>query len=78
MILRGREIADAAIKAAIDHGRTELHYAEWYDLLRRDGYLVAGAKPLDTFLVALTRHPRIESAGARTGVYRIVEAAMSG
>lgn len=75
VVLRGRSIVEHAITAAGEHGRTELHYTEWYELLRRDGYIVAGEKPLDTFLVALTRHPRVESAGARSGVYRIVEVA---
>jgi len=64
-----------AIEVARAHGRTELHYQELHRLMREDGYVVVGAKPLDSLLVALSRHPGIESAGARSGVYRIVEAA---
>ncbi len=73
VLLRGRRIAEAAIEVARDHGRTELHYREWFDLVRRAGHLIGGADPQASFLTALHRHPGIESVGGRTGLWRVPE-----
>ena len=71
--LRGRAISDIAVQVARGFGRHELHYREWYELVRQAGYLVASHDPTAAFLTALTRDPRIERVGARTGIYRIAE-----
>lgn len=49
----------------------EIHYREWFDLIREEGYEVTGRKPLGTFLSLLNRSSVVESAGPRTGRYRL-------
>ncbi len=73
VLLRGLRIADAALEVAREHGRRELHYREWFELVRRAGYLIGGANPEASFLTALHRHPAVESVGDRTGLWRIPE-----
>lgn len=75
VVVAGQEIARAAVECAIDHGRSELGYREWFQLFRSDGYIIESADPLAVFLTALTRSDRVERVGERTGVYRIAEEA---
>lgn len=49
----------------------EIHYREWFDLLREQGFEVAGKNPLATFLAQLNRSRAIERVGHRTGRYRL-------
>jgi len=71
--LRGRRFEEVAIEVlAAERGReTEVHYREWFELLRADGHLVAGKEPLNTFLAQINRSPAVESVGRRTGRYRL-------
>jgi hypothetical protein len=55
--------------------RAEIHYRQWFDLIREEGYEVTGRNPLGTFLSLLSRSSRVESAGPRTGRYRLRQVA---
>jgi hypothetical protein len=69
--LTGRQIALTALDVAHAHGRTELHYRDWYELFRQAGHLIDSADPEAVFLTAISRFPGIAAAGARSGVYRV-------
>lgn len=71
--LRGRAIGDIAVTVAGERGRREMHYREWYELVRQSGYLIASRDPEAAFLTALTRDARLERVGSRTGIYRLRE-----
>lgn len=72
--LRGRDVATVALDlwARSDrHVGSWLHYTQWFELVQgRDGVLIAGDDPLATFLTAISRDPRIEGKGRRSGLYR--------
>lgn len=55
--------------------RAEIHYREWFDLIREEGYEVTGRNPLGTFLSQLNRSSVVESVGQRTGRYRLLQVA---
>lgn len=71
--LRGRRLEAVAIELlAKERGEAaEVHYREWFELLRAHGHLVAGKKPIDTFLAQLGRSENVESMGRRSGLYRL-------
>jgi hypothetical protein len=75
--LRGRRLEETAIAVlANERGRgAEIHYREWFELLRSSGHLVAGKDPLNTFLTQINRSASIEKVGRRTGRYRLSAAA---
>lgn len=54
-----------------DGGKAEIHYREWFDLLRSEGHEIAGKNPLGTFLAQLNRSRAVERMGTRTGRYRL-------
>jgi hypothetical protein len=71
--LRGRkleEIAIAVFSEASDPGE-EIHYRAWFEMLRARGYLVAGKRPVDTFLAQINRSASVERVGRRSGLYRL-------
>jgi len=70
--LQGAAIREAAVRALIAAGVTTrpLHYREWFDLLSRQGFAVAGKRPEATFLTQLGRSPVVRRAGS-AGVYTI-------
>ncbi|HEX2233809.1 MAG TPA: hypothetical protein VHG69_10645 [Thermoleophilaceae bacterium] len=75
--LRGRRLEEVAI-AVLAEGRgrgAEIHYREWFELVRSNGHLVAGRDPLNTFLTQINRSASIEKVGRRTGRYRLSGAA---
>jgi hypothetical protein len=75
--LRGRELEAAAIevlRAEFGPG-AEIHYRQWFELVRAQGHLVAGKDPLNTFLTQINRSESIERTGRRTGRYRLRAAA---
>jgi hypothetical protein len=49
----------------------EVHYREWFDLLRARGHLVGGKEPLNTFLAQINRSDAIEKVGRRSGRYKL-------
>ena len=75
--LRGRRLEEVAIAVLADERgpATEIHYREWFELLRSNGHLVAGKDPLNTFLTQINRSASIEKVGRRTGRYRLSVAA---
>lgn len=48
-----------------------IHYREWFALIVRAGYEVAGRDPLATFLAQLRRSEAVEAVGRRSGLYRL-------
>jgi hypothetical protein len=71
--LRGRRLEEVALQVlAEERGeRAEVHYKEWFNLLRERGLLVAGKEPLNTFLAQINRSGAVEKVGHRTGLYRL-------
>jgi hypothetical protein len=51
--------------------QAEIHYREWFDLVRGEGYQISGRNPLGTFLSQLNRSAAVERVGKRTGRYRL-------
>ncbi len=75
--LRGRRLEEVAIAVLADQRgpEAEVHYRDWFELLRSNGHLVAGKHPLNTFLTQINRSAAIEKVGRRTGRYRLSLAA---
>lgn len=75
--LRGRRLEEVAVAVLEDErgAGVEVHYREWFELLRAKGHLVAGKEPLNTFLTQINRSEAIENVGRRTGRYRLSSAA---
>lgn len=75
--LRGRRLEQVALQVLREErgGDAELHYREWFELLRARGHLVAGKDPLNTFLTQINRSDAVERVGRRSGRYRLAEAA---
>lgn len=71
--LGGQRLERVAIRLLHEHygELAEIHYREWFDLLRDEGFEVGGKNPLSTFLAQLNRSPAIERIGHRTGRYRL-------
>jgi hypothetical protein len=75
--LRGRrleEVATQVLAEEVGEGG-EVHYREWFALLRARGYLVGGKEPINTFLAQINRSAAIEPLGKRSGRYRLVRVA---
>jgi hypothetical protein len=73
VLLRGRRLSEIAIEILFEErgGSAEVHYTEWFSLVRARGHLVAGKEPLNTFLTQINRSPVVEKVGRRTGRYRL-------
>jgi hypothetical protein len=71
--LRGRRLEEVAIAVLADERGpgAEVHYREWFELLRAQGHRVAGKHPLNTFLSQINRSAAVERIGRRTGRYRL-------
>ncbi|MDA0140500.1 hypothetical protein OJ962_23585, partial [Solirubrobacter sp. CPCC 204708] len=67
-LLRGPAIRTTAVAVLIAQGGDGLHYRDWYELVRREGYEVAGKDPLAVFLTQISRSPAVRK-GARPGEY---------
>jgi len=72
----GRELTGSAIRitavrvlADSSHGDA-IHYRQWFDLLRDEGYEVAGKRPDAVFLSQVTRSPVVK-ATTKAGVYQL-------
>lgn len=75
--LRGRRLEGIAVqvlerKLGAD---AEVHYRDWFELLRDEGHLVAGKDPVNTFLSQINRSDAVEKVGRRSGRYRLNRAA---
>jgi hypothetical protein len=71
--LRGqrlREVAVDVLKKHVEPG-DEVHYREWFELLRDAQVVVAGRDPLATFLAQVSRSQAVEAVGRRSGRYRL-------
>lgn len=71
--LRGRRLEEVALKVlAEERGPgAEVHYREWFELLRQKGFLIAGKEPVNTFLAQINRSGAVEKVGHRTGRYKL-------
>ena len=70
-LLRGPAIREAAVRILIRNNQAEaLHYREWFELLTREGFAVAGKEPLAVFLTQLSRSPAVRKS-TQTGVYEL-------
>jgi hypothetical protein len=71
--LRGRRLEKVALEVlAEERGPdAEVHYKEWFELLRSRGFLVAGKEPVNTFLAQINRSGAVEKIGNRSGLYRL-------
>jgi hypothetical protein len=75
--LRGQRLERVAIRV-LQESRgeaAEIHYREWFELVRNEGYQVSGRNPLGTFLSQLNRSSVVEQVGRRSGRYRLCLAA---
>lgn len=69
--LRGQRLRDVAVQVLVDrHGAGEpIHYRAWFNLVREQGYAVAGKDPLATFLAQVSRAEQVQQVGKRSGLY---------
>lgn len=74
--LRGQRLQEVAVEVLRTSwgAEREIHYREWFDLLRSEGHKVGGKDPLATFLAQVHRAPQVESLGGRSGRFRLVDA----
>jgi hypothetical protein len=74
--LRGRRLEEVAITVLREERGPgcEVHYREWFELVRARGHRVAGKSPLGTFLAQINRSPDVQRVGRRTGRYRLAAA----
>lgn len=71
--LRGQRLERVAIRILRESPRAtaDIHYREWFELIRAEGYQVSGRNPLGTFLSQLSRSEAVERVGRRSGRYRL-------
>lgn len=71
--LRGQRLEAIAIQVLAQSlgPDAEVHYRQWFELLRAEGHVIAGKEPLNTFLSQINRSEAVESVGRRTGRYRL-------
>jgi hypothetical protein len=75
--LRGQRLQEIAIEilaGRLQPGQT-IHYRQWFAWVEEEGFKVAGKDPFATFLGQIARSPRVVSAGRRSGLYSLREAA---
>jgi hypothetical protein len=71
-VLEGPAIRTTAVRLLVEHepAREEVHYRDWYALLTKHGFAVAGQKPLAVFLSQVSRSPVMRKA-TPAGVYAL-------
>ena len=69
--LRGQRLRDVAVQVLRDQHESgdPIHYRAWFELVREQGYAVAGKDPLATFLAQVSRAQEVEQVGRRSGLY---------
>ena len=72
--LRGARLREVALQvlATQEDSAREIHYRDWYQLVRAEGHRIGGRDPLATFLAQINRAPGVERVGHRTGRYRLI------
>jgi len=75
--LRGQRLEKIAVEVFEEElgSNAEVHYKEWFELLRDRGYRIAGKQPVNTFLTQIGRSDAVERVGRRTGRYRLAKVA---
>jgi hypothetical protein len=78
--LHGRRLEEVAIQVLREDigAGVEIHYRDWFELLRARGHRIRGKEPLGTFLAQIGRSTAVERVGRRTGRYRLVTAPAAG
>jgi hypothetical protein len=71
--LRGRRLEEVALTVLAEErgADAEVHYKEWFELLRQKGFLVAGKEPSIPSWLKSNRSGAVEKVGHRTGRYRL-------
>jgi hypothetical protein len=70
-VLKGAEIRSVAIPRLLsEQGTAPIHYREWFALLTREGYAVAGKRPDAVFLNQVSRSPLVR-ASTQAGYYLV-------
>lgn len=72
-VLRGerlREVALDVLAEKVGPGQ-EIHYRDWFALLRQAGHQIGGRDPLATFLAQVNRAEGVVAIGHRSGRYRL-------
>lgn len=70
-VLKGAAIRILAVPLLMrSHGNAPIHYREWFELLRGEGYEVAGRRPDAVFLNQVVRSPLV-CATTKAGYYEI-------
>ncbi|MGH7913574.1 MAG: hypothetical protein ACREPW_02840 [Candidatus Binataceae bacterium] len=72
-VLRGerlREVALEVLAEEVGPGK-EIHYRDWFALVRRAGHQIGGRDPLATFLAQVNRAEGVVAIGHRSGRYRL-------
>ena len=70
-LLSGSKIRSLAVPLLIrDHGIGPIHYKDWYALLNKTGYAVAGKRPDAVFLNQIARSPLVHST-TKSGYYAL-------
>lgn len=74
--LRGQRLEAVAIEILEERlgPGAEIHYRQWFEMLRAEGHVVAGKEPINTFLSQINRSEAVEGVGRRSGRYRLVHA----
>lgn len=69
--LRGQRLREVAVQVLRDQREAgePIHYRAWFELVRQQGYAVAGKDPLATFLAQVSRADEVEPVGRRSGLY---------
>ena len=72
-VLRGERLREVALQVLADEvgPEREIHYRDWFALLRRAGHQVGGRDPLATVLAQVNRAEGVVSSGRRSGRYRL-------
>ncbi|HXP99766.1 MAG TPA: hypothetical protein VN845_06845 [Solirubrobacteraceae bacterium] len=72
--LHGRRLEEVAIQVLREDlgDHVEVHYRDWFELIRARGHRVRGKEPLGTFLAQINRSSAVERVGRRSGRYRLV------
>lgn len=72
--LRGQRLQEVAVQVLRTNwgaGR-DIHYRDWFELVRAEGHKIGGRDPLATFLAQVHRTPAVESVGRRSGRFRLL------
>lgn len=71
--LRGQRLREVAVEVLKKHVQPgdDVHYREWFELLRSEDVVVSGRDPLATFLAQVSRSDAVEAVGGRSGRYRL-------